>query len=497
MRKKKLVYNTLSALTYEIIALICGLILPRAILSHFGSDVNGLVCSVTQFLLLISLLDMGVGSVVQSALYKPLAEHNDVEASKVLTSAQHFFSKIGLIFLIYVTVLIIAYPIAINNFGFVYTASLIGAVAINSFSQYYFGVVNRLLLQASQRSYIVSILKIITCILNTISCILLIKMDMSIQIVKLNTSLIYLLQPIGMAIYVKKHYSVNKHTEYESEPIKQKWNGFSQHLASVVMGNTDTIVLTIFSSLRNVSIYNVYYMVLNNVKVLITSVIGGFESLIGELLARKEYERVDELFSAYETCMHILITFVYCCTAVLILPFVSVYTNGVNDANYIVPLFAYIISYANMCHCYRMPYNTVIKAAGHYKETQSSAWIEISLNITISVVSVIKYGLIGVAVGTMIAMLYRTTYFAWYLSKNILNRKMSIYMKHMAINAFCVIGSIVLGACVPNNIESYTTWFFLAIRIAIIIGAMVLIFNGVFFRDELQKFVFLIRRKEA
>lgn len=143
-------------------------------MSHFGSDVNGLVYSVTQFLSLINLLDMGVGSVVRSALYKPLAEHNDVEASKVLTSAQRFFSKIGLIFLIYVAVLLIAYPITINDFGFIYTASLIGAVAINSFFQYYFGVVNRLLLQADQRSYIVSLLKIITCILNTISCILLI-----------------------------------------------------------------------------------------------------------------------------------------------------------------------------------------------------------------------------------------------------------------------------------------------------------------------------------
>lgn len=119
---------------------------------------------------------------------------------------------------------------------------------------------------------------------------------MSIQIVKLNISLAYLLQPVGMAIYVKKHYSINKYTEYEAEPIKQKWNGFSQHLAFVVMGNTDTIVLTIFSLLQNVSIYNIYYLVVNNVKVLITSVIGGFESLIGELLAIKEYRRVESCF---------------------------------------------------------------------------------------------------------------------------------------------------------------------------------------------------------
>ncbi|NLA84082.1 MAG: sugar isomerase, partial [Clostridiales bacterium] len=55
-------------------------------------------------------------------------------------------------------------------------------------------------------------------------------------------------------------------------------------------------------------------------------------------------------------------------------------------------------------------------AAGHYKQTQMSAIIEMLLNIIISIALVFRWGLVGVAIGTFIAMAYRTCYLALYLS---------------------------------------------------------------------------------
>ena len=40
----------------------------------YGSDVNGLVSSITQFLGYIALVEGGVGGVIRAALYKPLAK---------------------------------------------------------------------------------------------------------------------------------------------------------------------------------------------------------------------------------------------------------------------------------------------------------------------------------------------------------------------------------------------------------------------------------------
>ena len=104
-RKKRLILNTCSSLIFQVITIVCGFILPRLILEAFGSAVNGLVNSITQFLAIISFLELGVGAVIQSSLYKPLSKKDDVQISKVVVSGQKFFSRLAKILLIYVILL--------------------------------------------------------------------------------------------------------------------------------------------------------------------------------------------------------------------------------------------------------------------------------------------------------------------------------------------------------------------------------------------------------
>ena len=68
-RNKRLKLNTLFGFLYQIVAIICGFILPRLILRTYGSETNGLVNSIQSILNIITLMEMGVGAVVQSALY--------------------------------------------------------------------------------------------------------------------------------------------------------------------------------------------------------------------------------------------------------------------------------------------------------------------------------------------------------------------------------------------------------------------------------------------
>lgn len=305
MRKTKLLYNTLSSLLYQIITIICGFILPRIILQYYGSEVNGLVNSITQFLQVIAFLDLGVGAVVQTALYKPLADKDCDQISKIYKSASKFFKNIARILIVYMIILIIFYPIVVNkSFDFYYTATLIIAMGISYFAQYYFGVVNRLLLIADQNGYIQYNIQIVTLIINTIACIILIKMNVSIQIVKLTTSIIYLARPLLFKYYVDKKYSINKNIIYNVEPINQKWNGVAQHVAAVVIDGTDSIVLTIFSTLTNVSIYGVYNLVVMGVKQLFMSLTNGIQSLIGELWAKQEMDTLYDFFSKIEWIIH-------------------------------------------------------------------------------------------------------------------------------------------------------------------------------------------------
>lgn len=488
MRKKRLLYNTISSLAFQVTTIVCGFILPRLILNAFGSEVNGLVNSITQFLGMITFLELGVGAVVQSALYRPLADKNQNKVSEIIASANKFFTRLGYILLAYVGVLLIVYPRFVGkNFGVAYSAMLIIAMSISSFAQYFFGIVNRLLLTADQRGYVQYNAQTLAVILNTVACYFLIWLGCSIQAVKLTTSIIYLLQPFAIHLYVRQHYRVNKKIKYSGEPIPQKWNGIAQHIAAVVLDSTDTIVLTIFATLSDVSIYSVYYLVVKGVRQLLSSMTNGMTSLIGELWAKQELNELNRTFSWIEWVIHTCATFVYGVTAILIVPFVRVYTQGIDDTNYIQPLFAILIVVANAGQSLRLPYNMLILAAGHYKQTQRNYIVAAILNIVVSVVTVKIWGLIGVAIGTLIAMFYQTVWMAVYDSRNIIKWPFKNFLKQILVDGVTL--TIMFFATSNYNMPclNYITWVVLALHISIIAMLVVIVINLLFYRQNVIK----------
>ena len=376
-----------------------------------------------------------------------------------------------------------------------YTAALIAAISINTFSQYYFGIVNSLLLTADQKGYIQYTAQIVALIVNTAVCAVLIKMGASIQIVKLTTSVIFLCRPLYLLLYVKRHYDIDKTVTYDEEPIQQKWNGMAQHFASYVLGGTDNIVLTIFSTLANVSIYSVYNTVIIGVKNALLSMTNGFQSLMGEMLAKKEDEKLSSFFSYVEWLLHTGTTLLFGCTGVLIVSFVLVYTKGVNDADYNQPLFAVLIVLANAGHCLRLPYNTMILAAGHYKQTQSNYIIAMIMNIVISVATVKIWGLIGVAIGTLVAMAYQTVWMAWYNSRNLIRWPMKNFFRQIAVDVLTVLVCSAATVWIPMQSLTYAAFFLRAIEVFAIWCVIVYAVNMIFYREKMTSIQSKILRK--
>lgn len=488
MKNNILFYNSISPLIYQVITIICGFILPRLILSHFGTEINGLVNSISQFLGVISFLELGVGAVVQSSLYKPLADNDNINVSKVIASADKFFRKLGYILAIYVGVMLFYYPYLVKqSFGFMFTATLILAISIRSFAQYFFGIVNRLLLMADQKAYIQYIAQTVAIIINTIACYVLIAFDCSVQVVYAMTSLIFFLQPYAIHLYIKKYYALDRKIHYDVEPIKQKWNGVAQHVAAVILSGSDTVVLTIFSTLANVSIYAIYFLPMSGARLVIMSMISGIEALIGNLWAKQDLKELRKVFAWTEWLIHTGTTLIFTLTAVLIVPFVQVYTHGVSDAKYIQPLFGILLVAANSGHCLRLPYNIMILAAGHYKQTQHNYIIAAVMNIVISIIGAKQFGLIGVTLGTLAAMVYQTVWMAWYNSKNFIQWPMRNFFKQMVVNAVSAASIFIVTGYFTLTGVSYLEWIVLAIKVTACGIVVVFLVNYIFYKEFVLK----------
>lgn len=468
-RRTKLFLNSGIGLLKQLILTVCGFILPRYILVSYGSAVNGLISSMTSFLGFISLLEMGIGPVIQANLYKPLADKDHEQISKIVLSSERFFRRIGYIFIAYIAVLAVLFPTTLNTeFEAPFTISLMLIISISTFAQYFFGATNQLLLNADQKGYIQMLLQIVTVVLNTVICVILMELGCSVHIVKLASALVFVIRPFGQMVYVKKHYAINRKIKLVGEPIKQKWNGFSQHLAYVVGGHVPTFLLTAFSSMENLSVYSVYHLVTNGVGQIVLTAATGLESFFGNILAKNEKEELLKTFSVLETVVHVGVTVLFTITAILIVPFVRVYTLGVTDADYLQPVFAVILVLAYAMQCLRIPYFRIIKAAGHFKQTQNGAFISVLLNVIVSVVLVFVMGLPGVAIGTLVAMLYHTCYFVWYLRKNILCRSAWYFIQYLLLDAVIFVAAWFATAGMHMSSETYGSWVILAIKVSLV-----------------------------
>ena len=468
MRGKRAIKNVILSVIMQITVMLCGFIVPKLIISEYGSEVNGLQSSITQFLGYIVLLESGIGPVIRASLYKPIAKKNIREIENILYTSEKFFKKIALIFIVYILLLCFVFPIFVNkSFNSTFTVSLIIIISISTFFEYYFGMTYRLFLRANQESYIISYVQIITSILNTLCVLILIKCDFSIQIVKLFSSLIFVLRPLIQYLYIKKKYKFCYKNVDKKFKLKQKWDGFSQHVAAVIHTNTDIVVLTIFSSLTDVSIYSVYALVIKGIKNLIDSLTNGIDSAFGDMIAKNEIDSLNKSFQKYETIYYAIIIVVFSCALFLITPFVAVYTRGISDANYVRYLFGYILVLAEYIYVIRLPYNTLVLSAGLFKEMRRGAWIETLSNIIISVILVYKFGLIGVAIGTLISMIYRTVEFIIIASRHILKRDYKTVFRKIIMIVFELILLYIVNTILTKyfNINSYTIWCLYAIII--------------------------------
>lgn len=488
-RKKHItLINSICSLLLQVVTIISGFIIPKLILSTFGSETNGLVTSLNQFLNYVSLLEGGLNSVIMSSLYKPLAERDYEKVSSIIKTSTRFFRHISYIFIGYTIVLSIAYPLISNSsFSFGFICSLTMILSIRLFCQYCFSFSYKNLLNASKNGYIVSISQIILVTLNIIAAIVIVKFFPSIHVLKLATACIYIIQPIVYTRAANRLFKLNKHAKPDSKLIANRWDGLSINIAYFIHSNTDVTLLTIFTNLRTVSVYGVYGLVASGITKLINAFNGGIGPSIGNLYAQGDKDKLNDRFDLFEYTNFAFVAFMFGMGILLVTPFVMIYTHNITDTDYFQPIFGILFLLSEAVYSIRDPYVRLSYSAGRFKDLSKPAFIEAIMNIIISLILVNFLGLIGVAIGTLISMSYRTAFQIIYLRKHILHRPVRKFIKRFLI--FFTPITLAMVACfifLPVTEFTIKSWIIHAVIYAVIIIAIIAAVSFAYFRTELR-----------
>lgn len=497
MNGKRYLKNTLSAALLQIITIISGLIIPIIILQAYGSILNGLMNSIKQFIGYLTLVEAGVATVSIAALYKPISTHNKAEIDEILSATRIFYNRTGIIFSLLVGLTAIVFPYFVNfQVDNIYTMCMVLVIGLSGTMEYFIIGKYRVLLTADQRGYIITNAQTFGLIINTISTVVLIKLNFGLITVQLVSGIIYLMRAILIKIYIEKNYkNVNFKAKPNNNALSQRWDALIHQIAAMIVFNTDILLLTLFSTLSEVSVYSVYRIIFTAISSMISIFSNGLGPALGNMLDGS-CDKLKKTYRIFENGHYILLAFVYSATFILYIPFLRIYTVNITDSNYIRPSIMILFLIAEVMNQIRIPANILVNVKGLFKDTKNRAVLEASINLVVSLLLVKKFGIEGVLIGTICSYAYRTFDFIVYTSKKILNNFSWISIKVIIINiGISIIAVIICQKIFLVNVTTYFQWIICAIEVSTVIGVILIVGNYVLNHQNLKQIEKIIIRK--
>ena len=202
--------------------------------------------------------------------------------------------------------------------------------------------------------------------------------------------------------------------------------------------------------------------------------------------AKGEYRKIKQTLDAYEYAVAVFCSIVFSTAITMLLPFVTIYTRGVTDVNYIRPSYGIVIALAFAVQCFRVPYLCVVQGVGHYRQTKRAAITEAALNLSLSVILVNLIGMVGVAIGTLAANLYRTIHYACYIDNHITKRGKKVFASRMlwALMNIAVTSIPAYQYANAQHIDGWLNWCTFAMCVFLINIIVVVLSSLIFFRKD-------------
>lgn len=488
MRKQRGIYNIFWGLLGQAIILGIGIFIPRLFLINYGSETNGMIASIAQILAYFSLFEAGISAAAIQALYRPVSVDNHEEINSILAATNKYFRKICVYYLWAVVFLAAIYPYFIST-SLPYTMAfiIIFIMGLSGILNYYFQATYKVLLQAEGKNYVLANIGTISAVLASAVKIGLLLIGCSLVFFQLAYFMVSLVQIVILIYYIRRNYKwINIKVTPNEQAIAHKDAAFIHQVASLILTNTDVVILTAFCGLKDVSvyiIYNMFFEVGTNITQIVSS---GFIFMLGQGLSNYARESFKKFFALYETYFMAFNFAIVITIYMFIVPFLNLYTSGINDAKYIDAKLAMLFLILKLVAASRSTSLTLINISGEYKKTQKHAAVEATINIVLSLFFVNYFGVYGVALGTIVALLYRSVVTNTYTNRTILKQSVWYTYRRWFVNAtICVVVLHTLPDKNFGDLASYKLLFWNALEYGSIVLFVFLIANMCCFYKEL------------
>lgn len=382
-------------------------------------SINGLLIEVVNVL---AIAELGVGMAISYSLYKPLADGDENQISAIMVLFRRIYRYIGIgifglgvIFLPFSTILLKDIDVSRYYFYAAYMLVLLRASVPYLYSY------NLSLINADQQNYIMAQINIVLRFVFFLVEIALLLVTHEL-LVYLVVEMIYNITYYGItAIVANKKYPYLKQRAQLDETTKTKIftdirRMFVGRMASRLSNSTDNILISTIVSTLMVGIYSQYSMIVNGLLRIFSQVNEAITGSIGNMLATENKEHCKQMFKNVTYFFFVGAMVCSNCFAVGIGPFL----RGIIGKQYTFDFLILLIIVMNLfSNVIKMPLWTFFTANGMFQADQRISLTGAVINLVLSIILGLKYGVFGIFLGTQASILVMLLYKATHLFKDV------------------------------------------------------------------------------
>ena len=397
----------------------CSLVLTPLLLRYLGTEVYGLYAALGSIGAYLYVLDLGTGLAIPKYVAEYRVRGNFLDLNKLVSSFFYAFVGIGILLVVGAFAFIPYVPeIFKTSPSLVHVVQIVFVLTVANFLVLLpFGVLEGVL-YGFQKVHINYWLDTLFYLCNLAAAYLAVKLGYGLVVVTAGTMVARLVVSLLLArLAWAECPSVRLHLRDVEAGILKKLAApsfyyFVIQVATLLIFSSDNVVISSFLGVTAVTAYSVAFKLCRLPLGLISSLATVLLPHISELDTASDFSRLRKLHIQLSKYSVFISFVVFTCLAAFGRDFIDVWAGPKNFAG--MPVL--------ICFCLIWPFNTVVQSSstilmGTARHVKLAVVLvaEGVLNVVLSILLLHYYGLLGVALGTLLAKLMVSSWFApWY-----------------------------------------------------------------------------------
>lgn len=407
MRTKNTFLNALANSGSYVINLILSFVARTIFIRVLSREYLGVQGLFSNILSVLSLAELGIGTAMIYHMYGPIAREDEREITELMNLYRKLYGYVaafitvaGLALVPFLDVFIADDP-GIDGLTGIYLLYLLNTVV-----SYLWGY-KRALIDGHQKGYISTLYTTAFMTLQFVSqiVVLLVFGDFILYILmqilcNIGTNIALAIKCDRMYPYLKKDRKSLPSKETRQSIFKNVSAMFLHKLGDVVVNNTDSLIISAFVGLVTVGIYDNYRLLIASVNTAINGLLGSFVASIGNLSVTDDKPRVYHVYRTLNFVGFWIHSYASFAFLILFTPFIRVWAGE----DYLLSTGVVIVIVLNfyMSGMRKVTLN-FRDAMGLYWYDRYKPIAEVIVNLVLSIVLVLRFGLAGVLIGTLVS----------------------------------------------------------------------------------------------